>query len=227
MLAGVMIAWLSHDTEPSETYALRARLKPITFEAWWTAIRSGYAVAISFALYNVAFILLTSFSPAFLTSEGFAAQIATTISSLPMWLFIVSVPLGGVLAGKFVGHERALVALGCFGSAVALILAMICPHKLVWYLVAGVLGGLPTAPMWAGASGRGEEGPSAQHLTYPALFLIFFASLLVFPPIVGAMIQLTDDAGTALIASSAMLVFASLVFFAGQRRVVRAPRSAS
>jgi len=220
VLAGALIVLTCQSGEGGEG-SRRDRFESISVGAWLTAITSGFGIAISFALYNVAFILLTSFSPKFLTAEGTAGPTATAIARLPMWLFIFSVPFGGVLAGRLVGHERALVAIGCLGSAVALVLAIVTPHKVVWYVAAGLLGGLPTAPMWAGAGGRERDGKT-RHLTYPALFLVFFASLLVCPPIVGAAVELTADPRIALLACAALLVLATLLFFMAKRSSARA-----
>lgn len=184
----------------------------ISFGAWRRALRGGFGIALSFALYNVALILVTSFSARLLVADGFSSQAASTVSSLPMWVCVVSVPLGGLLASLLTQYDRAQVAAGCFGSALCLLLVLITPYKVVWYVLIGLLGGLPTAPMWANAGGKGSADTDESHLTYPALFLVFFASLLVFPPALGVIVELTDDPRLVLPICSVMLVISSILY---------------
>jgi FHS family glucose/mannose:H+ symporter-like MFS transporter len=183
----------------------------IGISAWWVAIRRVFGVALSFALYNVAFILLTSFSPDFLRSEGLSAGAAASIASLPMWLFVLSVPVGGMLAAQLDRRHGLIVAIGCLGSAAALVIAGFTPYKVPCYVVAGLLGGLPTAAMWASA-GRVDHGGHRPALTYPALFLVFFVSLIVFPPFVGWLLELTRDLRLGLWVCAALLVLAFMTF---------------
>lgn len=188
----------------------------IALGVWWTALRRGFGIGICFALYNVAFILLTSFSPTFLVAQGYQAPVAASIASIPMWMFILSVPFGGVLAGWLPGRDRLLVTCGCLGSAAFLLLALASPHKVIWYVLAGLIGGLPTAPMWAGAGARGV-GSGAQHLAYPALFLVFFLTLLICPPIVGTIVEKTHDPRLGLVACSALLALSAALFLLNAR----------
>jgi len=188
-----------------------------TLDAWWMVLRRGFGIAICFALYNVAFILLTSFSPTFLIAQGYGAPAAAGVASIPMWMFILSVPFGGVLAGWLPGHDRSMVICGCVGSAIFLMLALITPYQVIWYVLAGLIGGLPTAPMWAGVGARGKEG-NAPHLAYPALFLVFFVTLLVCPPIVGTIVERTGDPQAGLVACSALLVLSAALFPPNARR---------
>lgn len=184
-----------------------------SFAAWRRSLLHGLPVAGSFALYNVGFILLTSFSPQLLAAQGYSQAAASAVSSLPMWMFIISVPGGGLLAGRSPARDRLLVALGCLGSALCILLSQALADKAIWYVLAGILGGLPTAPMLAEA---GRRKPSAKETTvaYPALFLVFFIALLVLPPVVGVLIDWTGNIRVAagfcvVILSAAFLLFAS------------------
>lgn len=210
ILAGTLILWTSQTIHISRNGDI-SKLGSITLDTWWTAIRRGFGISFSFALYNLAFILLTSFSPALLSAKGLTASGATTVSSLPMWLFILSVPLGGFLAGRFYRYERTFIALGCFGSALMLCFVMVTQYVTIWYIMAGLLGGLPTAPMWARAGGREDDG-HIKHLAYPALFFVFFASLIIFPPLVGFGVEKIGSPEFALVACSIMLIVACIVF---------------
>jgi MFS family permease len=185
----------------------------ISFAAWRRSLLRALPVAGSFALYNVGFILLTSFSPQLLAAQGYSQSAASAVSSLPMWLFILSVPGGGLLAGRSPARDRLLVALGCLGSALCILLSQALADKAIWYVLAGILGGLPTAPMLAEV-GRREPLTKGTTVAYPALFLVFFIALLVLPPVLGVLVDWTGNIRVAagfciVILSAAFLLFAS------------------
>lgn len=173
---------------------------------WRQALSSSLRPGLTFALYNVGFILITSFSPDLLVNQGFSDLSAANIASLPMWIFVFSVPLGGWLAGRSVLSGRALVALGCLGPAFCLIASYFSHEKTLWYVLMGVLGGLPTGPMLARA------GSAVPRLFYSSLFFIFFIALLIFPPIVGAAIEASGDIRTVLAFCIALLVIPFFLF---------------
>jgi len=187
----------------------------VTLRDWGHALWGGLGVAVSFGLYNVAFILLTSFSPELLSSRGFPASTSAAVASIPMWLFIASVPVGGIIAAKLPGRERVLVALGLIGSALALAGALGTSHVSAFYVMAGLLGGLPTAPMWASAAGRATR---TGHLAFPALFVVFFSMQLIFPPAVGVVVEHVGSFEAAIAACIVMLVLATAVFYVSMAR---------
>jgi Major Facilitator Superfamily len=173
---------------------------------WKQALSSGFLPGMVFALYNVSFILFISFTPQLLSTQGYTSLAASNIASLPMWLFVFSVPVGGVLAGRSAANGKWLVALGCLGGGVCIACSQIFQDKAVWYVLAGILGGLPTGAMLA-MVGRATHG-----LFYSTLFFIFFITLLIFPPIVGAVIEYTGDIRTSIVFCVTMLIAAFLFF---------------
>lgn len=181
----------------------------ISLTDWQKGVSRIFVVGTIFALYNVSFILLTSFSPQILASQGYSRSAATTVASLPMWFFLVSVPLGGVLAaGGGATRGRLLVAIGCFGGGLCILFSLMFPHIYVWYALAGILGGLPTAPILA----KAVKYRKSSSVIFPSLFLIFFIALMIFPPIVGALIDWTGNRQVLFVFCVAMLVAAFFLF---------------
>jgi len=176
---------------------------------WGQALRGSAVAGASFGLYNAGFIVWVSFTPAILAERGYGPAEAARVASLPMWVFCLSVPLGGLLMTRWRRGGLAMVLLGCGGAVLGMLLSL---HAVpaAWYAVAGLAGGLPTAPMLARAR--------AVHpgLAYPALFAIFFAILLVLPPLVGAAIAATGSAANA-VAFCIALQAAAVLVFAGYR----------
>lgn len=220
-VAGVLVAAAligpmlgsGHDAPRKETVR---RADAASVADWRRSLLHGFPVAASFALYNVGFILLTSFSPQLLAAQGYSQAAATAVSSLPMWLFIVSVPSGGLLAGRSPAGDRCLVALGCLGGALCILFSQAVADKAIWYVLAGILGGLPTAPMLAEA-GRREPSAAGTTVAYPALFLVFFLTLLILPPVVGALIDWTGNIRVSAGFCVVILIAAFLLFAAGGR----------
>ncbi len=183
-----------------------APARGISLREWRQALQASFMPGIAFTLYNVSFIVFTSFSPELLQTQGYTLLAASNIASLPMWLFVLSVPLGGLLAGKSRNKDRWLVGFGCFGASACILLSHLFQDKTAWYVLAGMIGGLPTGAMLASAD------RSRHDLFYPTLFFIFFILLLAIPPIVGATIEIIGDMRSALAFCVVMLIAAFLFF---------------
>jgi MFS family permease len=211
MMAALLCAWAlsNHRLDPRASAGQNPISPPragLSLSEWKQAFRTSLTPGITFALYNVSFIVFISFSPDLLRSQGYTPLIASNIASLPMWLFVASVPLGGLLAGKSQRKDKWLVGLGCLGGGACIVLSHLFQDKAVWYLLAGILGGLPTGAMLASAH-------RARHdLFYPTLFFIFFVFLLLCPPLVGAAIETSGHMYTVLVFCVATLVGAFLLF---------------
>lgn len=184
--------------------------------AWARALRTNLVIGLSFASYNVAFVILISFSPSILRDAGYAPVGATSVASLPMWLFLVSVPLGGVLASLVPRHQGLLVLCALVGAGVAIVLSGQLVDRGLAYAVAGALGGLPASPMLARAE-RVDPSGRRDDLAYSAFFLIFFTALLSVPVLAGALIDITGTTDSVLWLIAG-LVSASLILFFAETR---------
>jgi MFS family permease len=149
---------------------------------WATALRQIGPIALSFALYNIGFIIFTGFSSRILIEDGIDPSTASAIAALPMWMFLLSVPFGGIVAGRSLRGDQRLVAISCLVAAACVVASSMGEWQVILYVIAGLVGGLPTAPMLF--HGRMATGESTD-ITYSALFFVFFALLLVLPALAG------------------------------------------
>jgi len=177
----------------------RAQSKDI-LASWKQALAVCTFPGLTFALYNIGFIVFVSFSMSLLTSQGYSPSAASSIASLPMWMFFISVPLGGMLAGRSHNMARSLVTLGCIGGALCMGASYLFEAKAFWYVAAGMCGGLPTGPMLS------KVGRKDHVLFYPAIFLIFFLALLVLPPLVGLAIDMFNNQLSAIVMAIFLVV---------------------
>jgi len=162
-----------------------------SFSRWAVVLRRVGPIALSFALYNIGFIVFTGFSSRILIEDGVEPSAASAVAALPMWMFLLSVPIGGIVAGRSIRVDQTLVAIGCLVGAACVLASSDREWQVIAYVIAGLVGGLPTAPMLfysRMATGDGTD------ITYSALFFIFFAALLALPPLTG---KAADAAGTA------------------------------
>src|SRR5262249_13209097 len=90
-------------------------------------------------LFNVGYILIVSFGPALLLSNGMSQQEAGALVSVVAWTVVVTLPLGGVLIDR-IGHATMLMiaSLGVFGLGVMLI--PISPSLAVMAFIGAVVG---------------------------------------------------------------------------------------
>lgn len=182
------------------------RISSLVGSDWWEGVKHAGVPGMAFALYNVSFILFVSFTPTMLAARGMTPLEAANIASLPMWVFVFSVPLGGYLAGHWADGRKTLVVAGCLGGAVCMVVSQFLPHPALWYVAAGLFGGLPTGPMMASDDG------AARGLFYPVFFFLSFFTLLVFPPIVGWMMEATGEVRMPIIFGVVMLMSGVLCF---------------
>lgn len=187
--------------------------QPPSFRRWRSVLGCIWPVALAFALYNIAFIILTGFATRILVEDGVDVAIASGIASIPMWMFLISVPLGGIIAGRSPSGDFGIVMISCVAAATAVLASTGGFAHAFFFVAAGLIGGLPTAPLLARGRDISSDGTD---ITYSALFFVFFAALIALPPIVG---WAADTVGTghvilwivaALLASSAILFGSSL-----------------
>lgn len=178
---------------------------------WGIALGGVLQVSLCFALYNVGFIVLTSFSPSVLEALGLTRSSASAVASVPMWVFILSVPLGGVIAARLGRKDSALMVFGCLGAAACFVLIPLVEERWTLFVIAGLVGGLPTAPILARVS-ETTRNVAAKELSYAAFFFVFFVTLLAVPPLIGRMIELTASPFAAVYLAAAMLALSVILY---------------
>jgi MFS family permease len=96
-------------------------------------------------LFNVGYILVVSFGPALLMSNGLSQQDAGFEISLVSWTLVVTIPLGGVLIDR-IGHPTMvmMMSLAAFGLGALLVPSAPSPALMTFV---GVVAGLPAGAM--------------------------------------------------------------------------------
>lgn len=210
VLASVMVAFSYCAGSPGIPAAHAASPRGRAVQ-WLDAFRANLLVGLSFATYNVAFVVLVSFSPAILQDVGYTRAEAALVASLPMWMFIASVPLGGYLAARYPAKQGGMVAAALLGSAAIVLGSVHVELREPIYLASGMLGGLPVGPMLARVERLSPEG-EGHALGFSAFFVIFFIALLTVPALAGVIMDMSGTSDSilwlfAILSASAFMLF--------------------
>jgi MFS family permease len=177
--------------------AARPRLN-VPARVWALAVSAG----IGWTLLNASIIVVASFAPSFLMSRGASVSEAGLITGAALWISIVSVPLGGLVADR-VNRPRLLIVAGCLVAAVAMIAIACAPMPAVWMVVTGILLGLPPSIMMALL----PRAVPAEHLATAlgVFYVLFYLGMAVSQTLAGLLRDLSGDPAMPLLFAAALM----------------------
>jgi predicted MFS family arabinose efflux permease len=191
---------------PSESNQIATGPKP-KVRLWGREIYLVTLAAIIWAFYNGAYIIVPTFGPPLLSSQGIPFAEAAVLVSFNNWLIIGSVPLGGWMAQKFrrpntfmtVGFilfGSAMILLP-FGSAVPLIVSM------------GIIGGIPAGSIMAMPAA--VLRPESRAVGMGLFYTIYYGVYAGLPALAGLSLDLTKSTASPLIFGAGLLLVSILV----------------
>jgi MFS family permease len=166
---------------------------------WALAVTAG----IGWALLNASVIVVASFAPSFLMSRGASVGEAGGITGLALWISIISVPLGGLVADRL-RKPRLLIVVGCVATALTIACAARAPWPALWLVASGILLGLPPGIMMAllPRAVRPEHLATALGVFYA----LFYLGMAVSQTIAGALRDITGDPAMPLLFASGLML---------------------
>ena len=191
--------------EPPAEHATAPAAEPARFHlgvpghVWALAISAGAG----WALLNASVIVVASFAPSFLMTRGASLGEAGGITGVALWISILSVPLGGLVADRL-GRPRLLMMVGCVATAVTIACAARAPWPAFWLVASGILLGLPPGIMMAllPRAVRPEHLATALGVFYA----LFYLGMAISQTVAGALRDLTGDASAPLLFASVLMV---------------------
>lgn len=191
--------------EPPTEHATARAAEPARFHlgvpghVWALAISAGAG----WALLNASVIVVASFAPSFLMTRGASLAEAGGITGVALWISILSVPLGGLVADRL-GRPRLLMMVGCVATAVTIACAARAPWPAFWLVASGILLGLPPGIMMAllPRAVRPEHLATALGVFYA----LFYLGMAISQTVAGALRDLTGDASAPLLFASVLMV---------------------
>ncbi len=179
--------------------AVRLRLN-VPRRVWVLAISAG----VGWALLNASIIVVASFAPSFLMSRGASVSHAGLITGAALWISIVSVPLGGLVADR-VNRPKLLIVTGCLAAAASMVAIACAPMPALWMVVTGILLGLPPSIMMALL----PRAVPAEHLATAlgVFYSLFYLGMAVSQTLAGLLRDLTGDPAVPLLFAAALMAF--------------------
>lgn len=168
-------------------------------QVWALAVSAG----VGWALLNASVIVVASFAPSFLMTRGASLGEAGTITGVALWISILSVPLGGLVADRL-KRPRLLVMVGCVATAVTIACAARAPWPAFWLVASGILLGLPPGILMSllPRAVRPEHLATALGVFYA----LFYLGMAVSQTVAGALRDLTGDASVPLLFASVLML---------------------
>jgi MFS family permease len=195
---GVMALIYQDPPGASSGEAARPRLN-VPARVWALAVSAG----IGWALLNAGIIVVASFAPSFLMARGASVSEAGLITGAALWISIVSVPLGGLVADR-TRQPRVLIVAGCLAAAVSMVCIARAPLPTLWMMVTAILLGLPPSIMMALL----PRAVGAEHLATAlgVFYGLFYLGMAVSQSLAGLLRDLTGDPGMPLLFAAALMV---------------------
>jgi predicted MFS family arabinose efflux permease len=185
----------------------------LTRREWLLMIIAGA----SWGAFNVAYVVVISFTPELFTARGYSTIDASRIVSLIGWLLIPSIPLAGGLIEKF--GRPSLFMFGSFLIVVAALVALpYASQILIPFAVLVLVIGIPGGPLMAlpAQALRPESRASGMGI----FFTTFYVMMAVLPGTAGLVRDLSGSAAAPALFAAALVLLCAvglLLFHAAKR----------
>ena len=166
---------------------------------WALAVSAG----IGWAVLNASVIVVASFAPSFLMSRGASVAEAGGITGLALWISILSVPLGGLVADRL-KRPRLLVVAGCVATAITIACVARAPWPALWLVASGILLGLPPGIMMSLLPRAVRPAHLATALG--VFYAFFYLGMAVSQTVAGHLRDVTGDAAMPLLFASGLML---------------------
>jgi MFS family permease len=181
---GVFLFYRAPHDLPSATSGSGAAL---TGQEW----RLIFCAAAAWGVFNAAYVTYLSFAPKVLENLGQTAVAAAGVISIGSWIMIVSGALCGQIVDRFGGRNVVLTV--CMGGAIFSLLLLSVPRAgLGASLLFGLIGMAPAGVIMA-MSGQAMR-PQVRAFGMGIFFTVYYAIMLVTPPVAGAIRDATGNA---------------------------------
>jgi MFS family permease len=162
--------------------------------------------ASAWGVFNAAYVTYLSFGPKVLEGLGHTTIAAAGIVSIGSWLMIISGALCGQIVDRF--GRRNFVLTVCMGGAIVSLLLLSLPGAGLGASVLFGLMGMAPAGVIMAMSGQALR-PQVRAFGMGIFFTIYYAIMLITPPIAGVILDTTGSAEGAL--WLAIILFTSVI----------------
>jgi len=187
------------------------------------ALMAVIVAGLIWGLFNVGFATVFSFGPSMLADRGWSAAAAGSITSIVLWLAVVSVPLGGLLADRS-GRPNLILIGGCVVGALAMIALARSDSVLLIVTIYGVIIGLPAGPIMS-LPARVLR-PQTRSLGMGVFYTLYYGTMMLGPALAGACAKWSGSITSAFDFGGATLLACPLLLMGFYRLPRSMPNSA-
>lgn len=159
---------------------------------------------IIWALFNVGYIIVVSFTPSLLIARGISVAEASLATSLASWTLIPTIALGGLLLDR-IRHATALMiaSFAALGFSI-----MLMPGTSSFALIAfiGAVAGLPAGAMMALPAE--VLRPQSRGPGMGIFFTWYYVGMALLMPLAGLVRDLTGDSGAPVVFAGSLEIVA-------------------
>ena len=178
------------------------------------------AAGLIWCLYNVGFAMVFSFGPSMLVERGWSNSAAGSTISIVLWLATLSVPLGGFLTDR-TKRGGAVLALGCVGFALLMLVLSRSGPVLPLIIAMGVVCGLPAGATMSLPARLLDQ--RTRSIGMGVFYTVYYAGMLAGPAIGGKLAVWAGTATGALDFGAAALLLCPFLLWT-YHRISRLPQ---
>jgi MFS family permease len=203
---------------PANAVAVAAKSGRLERNATIAVITAGLV----WGLYNVGFAVIFSFGPSMLVERGWSIAAAGSTISIVLWLAVLSVPLGGLLA-DLTGRPELILVAGCILFAM-LMLALPRGTAVVLTVVGlGLISGQPAGPILS-LPARVLR-PETRAIGMGIFYTLYYAAMMLGPVVAGACAKSAGSAAAAFDFGAAVLLACPVLLWGFNRIPAAIPRT--
>jgi MFS family permease len=206
---GIVLLALGYRT-PANSAANATASAPLGRNTAIAVITAG----LIWGLYNVGFAMIFSFGPSMLVERGWSISAAGSIISIVLWLTVISVPLGGLLADRTKRPEFILAA-GCITFAMLMVMLPRSGAVILTVTALGLVCGLPAGPILS-LPARVLE-PATRAIGMGVFYTLYYATMMLGPVVGGACAKWAGSAAAAFDLGAAVLLVCPVLLWGFNR----------
>ena len=172
------------------------------------------AAGLIWGLFNIGFAMIVSFGPSMLVEHGWSIAEAGSTISIVLWVSVVSVPLGGLLADR-TGRPGTIVVASAVVMAILMVLLPRSGAVVLIVFALGLISGLPAGPIMS-LPARVLQ-PQTRAIGMGVFFTMFFGCMMLGPVIGGALAKWTGSAAAAFDFGAAMILLCPVLLWGFNR----------
>jgi MFS family permease len=162
-------------------------------------------------LFNGGFAVIFSFGPSMLVERGWSIASAGSTISIVLWLTVLSVPSGGLLADR-TGRPQTVLVAGCIVFALSMIALPRNGAVLLTVVVLGLVSGLPAGPIMS-LPAR-VLTPGTRPIGMGIFYTMYYGTMMLAPAIAGAYAKSAGSAAVAFDFGAAVALACPLLLVA-------------